>query len=100
MLFRNPPLGRLDSNLIATLAGVTAVDRTVRLVAQVADPGSLALAARRFVEVEVLRFTFEGGEVFITVTDAIALGTAGIVLVRFVAWLLAPITNLVRKRSI
>ncbi|TPE52580.1 hypothetical protein [Amaricoccus solimangrovi] len=97
MFFRNAPLGRIDSNLIATLAGVTAVDRTVRLVAQVADPGSLALAARRFVEVEVLRFAFDGGEVFVTVTDLIALGTAGIVLVRFGAWLLAPLAGLLRR---
>ncbi|TPE50133.1 hypothetical protein [Amaricoccus solimangrovi] len=77
MFFRDAPLGRIDSNLIATLAGATAVDRTVRLVAQVADPGSLALAARRFVEVEVPRFALGGGKVFMTATDLIALGTGG-----------------------
>ena len=58
------PIHRLDSYLIATLAGVTGADRAVRLVAQVADPQSLAAVARRFVEVEVLRFGFDGGEVY------------------------------------
>ena len=59
--------------LIATLVTATGADRAVRLVAQVADPQSLAAVARRFVEVEVLTFSFEGGTVYVTITDIIAL---------------------------
>ena len=33
-----------------------------------------------------------------TVTDLIALGTAAIVLIRFIAWLLAPLARLTFKR--
>jgi len=91
------PIDRLDSYLIATLAGVTGADRAVRLVAQVADPESLASLARRFVEVEVLTFGFDGGTVFVTVTDIIALSTAAIVLIRFAAWLLSPLLLLFRR---
>lgn len=90
------PIDRLDSYLIAALAGVTGADRAVRLVGQVADPQSLAAVARRFVEVEVLRFAFDGGEVYVTVTDTIALTTAAIVLIRFAAWLLSPLSCLIR----
>ena len=92
------PIDRLDSYLIATLAGVTGADRAVRLVGQVADPESLAAVARRFVEVEVLRFGFDGGEVYVTVTDIIALSTAAIVLIRFAAWLLSPLFLVFRRR--
>lgn len=91
------PLGRVDSNLIMTLAGVTAADRAVRLVSQVADPGSLASVARQFVEVDILHFSLEGGDVYVTVTDVIALTTAAIVLVRFVVWLLTPLAMLIRR---
>lgn len=92
------PLGRIDSNLIMTLAGVTAADRAVRLVSQVADPGSLASVARRFVEVDILHFSLEGGDVYVTVTDVIALTTAAIVLVRFVVWLISPLCFIVFRR--
>lgn len=93
-----PAIPRVDSYLIATLVTATGVDRAVRLVAQVADPQSLAAVARRFVEVEVLTFPFGGGTVFVTITDIIALSTAVIVLIRFVAWLLTPLRVLCRRR--
>lgn len=92
------PIDRLDSYLIAALAGVTGADRAVRLVGQVADPGTLALAARRFVEVEVMRWHFGGGIVYVTATDIIALTTAAIVFLRFMAWLLSPLALLIRRR--
>ena len=83
--------------LIAALAGVTGADRAARLVAQVAEPESLAATVRRFVEVPVLTFGFEGGLVYVTVTDIVALGTAAIVLVRFTAWVLSPLARLIRR---
>jgi hypothetical protein len=89
------PIDRLDSWLIAALAGVTGADRAARLVAQVADPESLAATVRRFVEVEVFRFHFDGGSVYVTVTDFIALSTAAIVLIRFGAWIVAPLFGLI-----
>lgn len=89
-----PAIPRVDSYLIATLVTATGADRAVRLVAQVADPQSLAMVARRFVDVEILTFGFEGGTVYVTITDVIALTTATIVLIRFAAWLLWPLARI------
>lgn len=89
---------RVDSYLIATLVTATGADRAVRLVAQVADPQSLAAVARRFVEVPVMTFGFDGGTVFVTITDLIALSTAAIVLIRFAVWIVSPILFLFRRR--
>lgn len=94
-----PAIPRVDSYLIATLVTATGADRAVRLVAQVADPQSLAAVARRFVEVEVVTFPFEGGTVFVTITDIIALSTAMIVLIRFAVWIVSPLAFLFRRRS-
>jgi len=94
-----PPLDRLDSYLIATAATATGADRLIRVAGEVADPESLTAAARRFVEVPLVRFAFAHESVYVTAADAIAIGTALIVSIRFAVWVVAPLLALLRRRQ-
>jgi hypothetical protein len=92
-----PPVDRLDSYLIATGATATGADRLIRVAGEAADPASLTAAARRFVEVPLFRFAFGPEVVYVTAADAIAIGTAVILAVRFAAWVVSPLIALARR---
>jgi hypothetical protein len=60
-MMRHAPLDRVDSYLIAALAGATGVDRVIRAAA---DAESLARVAVRFVEVPLISWAYHGAPVF------------------------------------
>jgi hypothetical protein len=87
-----PPLDRLDAAMLATFVGATGVDHLARATV---PPASAAApdAPARFVDQAVATFTWSGAEVYITATDAIALASGAIFLVRFLAWASSPLAS-------
>lgn len=83
--------------MIAALATATGVDRLARNIPHEAETATRL--AVRFVEAPLFAWTYDGAAVFLTATDAIAVATGLIVLVRFWVWALAPLFTFAFRRS-
>lgn len=86
---RAGPLPRADAVLLAGFATATGVDRLARSAAETEE----AQAAVRFVETALVSFTWDGWPVYMTPTDVIALASGAVLIVRFLAWALAPLAG-------
>lgn len=84
------PIARIDLVAAATLGSATGVGELARSAAAGARDGPLA-GAVRFMDQPLLTFGWHDGAAFLTLTDAIALGSAAVLLIRFAAWALGPV---------
>lgn len=80
------PIARIDLVAAATLGSATGVGELARSAAD----GPLA-GAVRFMDQPLVIFGWHDGAAFLTLTDAIALGSAAVLLIRFAAWALGPV---------
>lgn len=83
------PFDRVDAAALAGLAGASGLDRIAATVSASAD----AAAAIRFVTLPIAGFNWSGVPVFVTPTDVIAIASAAVLLIRFIAWALSPLAR-------
>lgn len=84
-------LNRADLALIGTAATASGLSNAIGVAA---SGGSGAL---RFLEVAVVNFQWHGLPAFLTPTDLIAIASASILVIRFAAWVVAPLWRMARR---
>lgn len=89
-------LHRADLALIGTAATASGVSPAIQRASAAVDGSTAAGAAVRFLETEVVRFSWESGAAYLTPTDLIAVVSAAVLLIRFFAWAVAPLFKLLR----
>jgi len=85
-------LNRADLALIGTAATATGVSNAISVAATASQGGAL-----RFLELAVVNFQWHGVAAYLTPTDLIAVTSASILLIRFAAWVAAPVVRLMKR---
>ncbi|MEO0679004.1 MAG: hypothetical protein AAF192_01155 [Pseudomonadota bacterium] len=85
------PDDRIDAALFAALGSATGVDRLAAAAREVP-------AALRFVEIDVVSFSWGGVPVYMTAPDLIAFATAVALLTRFAVWIARGVLDLFNRR--
>ena len=88
---------RADLALIGTAGAAAGLSNAISVAALHSDPATAAGLTVRFLETEVIRFSWHGGMAYLTPTDLIAVASALILMIRFAAWAVAPVCKALKR---